>query len=120
MGNNNEVPLVHSDNVDDNIFIINPSNFTLSSFDYKRFNHDSNLKMDVKDFPGLYYNAIDEGYNCRIYEMLPTPSRTGGHSRGKFASEAAKSLTGHPKCYLKGHAESEKYLLQLNNMKVLQ
>ena len=107
MGNNNKVPLVHSDNVDDNIFTINPSNFTLSSFNYKRFNHASNLKMYVEDFPGPYYNATDEGYKCRICEMLPTLSTTGDHSRGKFASEAAKSLIGHPKYYLKGHSESE-------------
>ena len=34
MGNINEAPVVHFDNVDDNIFTINiPSNFTLSSFD---------------------------------------------------------------------------------------
>ena len=120
MGNNNEVPLVHSDNVDDYIFTINPSNVTLSSFDYRRFSHDSNLKMYVEDFPGLYYNATDKGYKCRICEILPTLSTTAGHSRGKFALEAAKSLTDHPKCYLKGHAVSEKHLLQLNNMKVLQ
>ena len=102
MGNNNEVPLVHSDNVYDYIFTINiPSNFTSSSFDYKRFSHGSNLKMYVKDFPGLYYNAADEGYKCRICEMIPTLSTTGGHSRGKFTSEAVKSLTDHPKCYLK-------------------
>ena len=119
MGNNNEVPMVHSDNVDENIFTINiPSNFTSSSFDYKRFSHGSNLKMYVEDFPGLYYNAADEGYKCRICEMLPTLSTTGGHSRGKFASEAVKSLTEHPKFYLKRHAQSEKHLLQLNNMKV--
>ena len=111
MGNNNEVPLIHSDNVDDNIFTINPSNFTLSSFDYKRFNPDTNLKMYVEDFPGLYYNAADEGYKCRICEIFPPLSTTGGHSRGKFASEAVKSLTDHPKYYLKGHVESEKHLL---------
>ena len=36
MGNNNKVPLVHSDNVDDNISTINiSSNFTISPFDYK-------------------------------------------------------------------------------------
>ena len=52
IGNNNEVPMVHSDNVDDNIFAINiPSNFTSSSFDYKRFSHSSNLKMS-KTFQG--------------------------------------------------------------------
>ena len=100
MGNNNEVSLVHSDNVDDNIFTINiPSNFTLSSFDYKRFSHGSNLKMYVEGFPGLYYNAADEGNKCRICEMLPTLSTTGDHSSGKFASEAVKSLTDHLKCY---------------------
>ena len=115
MDNNNEVPLVHPDIVDDNIFTISIlSNFTLS-FDYKRFSHGSNLEMYVEDFPGLYYNAADEGYKCRICEMLPTLSTTGGHSRGKFAS-----LTDHPKCYLNGYAESEKHLLQLSNMKVLQ
>ena len=121
MGNNNEVSLVHSDNVDDNIFTINIlSNLTLSSFDYKSFSHGSNLKMYIEDFPGLYYNAADGGYKCRISEMLPTLSTTGGHSRGKFASKAVKILTDHPKYYLKGHAESEKHLLQLNSMKVLQ
>ena len=121
MGNNNEVPLVHSDNVDDNIFTINtPSNFTISSFDYTRFSHGSDLKMYVEDFPGLYHIAAGEGYKCRICEMFPTLSTTGGHSRGKFASKAVKSLTDHPKCYLKEHAESEKHILQVNNLKVLQ
>ena len=121
IGKSNEVPLVHSENVDDNIFTINiPSNFTLSSFDYKRFSHSINLKIYVEDFPGLYYNAAEESYKCRICEMLPTLSTTGGYSRGKFASEAVKSLTDYPKCFLKRHAESEKHLLQLNNMKVLQ
>ena len=75
--------------------------------------------MYAKDFPGLYYNAADECYKCRICEMFPPLSTTGEHSRGKFASEAVKNLTDHPKCYLKGHAESKKHLLQLNNMKVL-
>ena len=51
--------------------------------------------------------------------MFPALSTTGGHSRGTFASEAVKSLTDHPKCYLKRNAESKKHLLQLNNMKVL-
>ena len=76
--------------------------------------------MYVEDFPGLYYNAADEGYKCRICEMFPPLSTTGGLSRGKFASEAIKSLTDNPKCYLKGQTDSEKHLLQLNNMKVLQ
>ena len=101
--------MVYSDNADDNIFTINiPSNFTSSSFDYKRFSHGSNLKMYVEGFPGPYYNAADEGYRCRICVMFPPLSTTGGHSRGKFASETVKSLTDHPKCCLKRHAESVK------------
>ena len=120
MDNNNEVPLVHPDIVDDNIFTINIlSNFTLS-FDYKRFSHGSNLKMYVEDFPGLYYNAADEGYKCKICEMLPTLNTAGGHSRGKFTSEAVKTVTDYQKFYFKGHPESEKHLLKLANMKVLQ
>ena len=110
MGKNNEVPMIYSDNVDENIFTINiPSIFTSSSFDYKRFSHGSNLKMYVEDFLGLYYNAADEGYKCRICDMFPSLSTTGGHSRHRFASEVVKKLTDHPKCYLKRHAESEKY-----------
>ena len=112
VGSNNEVPVVHSDNADNNIFTINiASNFTSSSFDYKRFSHGCNLKMYVEDFPGLYFNTADEGYKFRICEIFPPLSTTGGHSRGKFASEAVKSLTDHPKYYLKGHVESEKHLL---------
>ena len=78
MGNNNDIPMVYSDNVDDNTYTIKiPSNFTSSSSsssssssDYKRFSHGSNLKMYVEDFPGLYYDATDEGYKCRICEIF--------------------------------------------------
>ena len=65
--------------------------------------------MYVKDFPGLYCNAPDDGYNCRICEMFSSLSTTGDHSRSKFASEAVKSLSDHPKCYLKGRTMSQKH-----------
>ena len=64
--------------------------------------------MYVKDFPGLYYNANNEGCKCKICEMFPPLSIAGGHSRGNLSSEAVKSLTDHPKSYLKGHTESAK------------
>ena len=68
-------------NNDDIIFTISiPSNFTSPSFDCRRFIHGSNLKMYVEDFPGVHYNAADEGYI------------TKGHSSDKFASEAVKTI----------------------------
>ena len=35
--------------------------------------------------------------------LFPPRSTTAGHFRAKFASEADRSLTDHPKCYLNKH-----------------
>ena len=62
IGSSNEVPMVDSDNVYDNIVIINiPSNFSSPPFDYRTLSHGSNLKKFVQDFPWLYYNTADQG-----------------------------------------------------------
>ena len=80
-------------NNDDIIFTISiPSNFTSPSFDCRRFIHGSNLKMYVKDFPGVHYNAADEGYKCTICEIFLPLGITKGHSSDKFASEAVKTI----------------------------
>ena len=46
---------------------------------------------EVCDYPWLYFNVIDAGYKCKICEMFPPLSSTGGNARLKFANEAAKS-----------------------------
>ena len=47
---------------------------------------------EVCDYPWLYFNVIDAGYKCKICEMFPPLSSTGGNARLKFANEAAKSI----------------------------
>ena len=54
------------------------------------------LQKFVRDYPWLYFNVIDAGYKCKIFEMFPSLSSTGGNARLKFANEAIKSLTDHP------------------------
>ena len=104
--------MVHSDNVDDNIFTISiPPNFTSPSFDYRTFSHGSKLKNMLKAFHGYIIMLLMMGYKCRICEMFPLLSTPGDYSRAKFASEAFKSMTGHSRCYLKRHVESETFLL---------
>ena len=100
IGNSNEAHMVDSDNVGDNRFTISiPFNFTSPSFDCRIFSLDSYLKKYVRDFLWLYCNAEDEGYKCRICGMFPPQSTAEDHPRAKFASEAVRSLTDHPKCY---------------------
>ena len=53
------------------------------------------LEKYVRDYPWLYFNAIDAGYKRKICEMLPPLLSTGGKARLKFANEAVKSLTDH-------------------------
>ena len=50
----------------------------------------------VCDYPWLYFNVIDAGYKCKISEIFPPLSSTGGNARLKFANEAVKTLTDHP------------------------
>ena len=38
--------------------------------------------------------------------MFPSLSSTGGNARLKFANEAIKSLTDHPRRFLDGHQKS--------------
>ena len=53
------------------------------------------LEKYVRDYPWLYFNAIDAGYKRKICEMLPPLLSIGGKARLKFANEAVKSLTDH-------------------------
>ena len=64
-----------------------------SNLDYWIFK----LEKYVRDYPWLYFNVIDAGYKCKICEMFPPLSSTCGNARLKFASEAVKSLTDHPR-----------------------
>ena len=81
--------------------------------------HEANLNLDycmfkvekyVQDYPWLYFNVIDAGYKCKICEMLPPLSSTGGKERSEFANEAVKSLTDHPRRFLDGHQNSFKHI----------
>ena len=42
--------------------------------------------------------------------MFPPLSSTGGNARLKFANEAVKSLTDHPRRFLDGHQNSFKHV----------
>ena len=42
--------------------------------------------------------------------MFPPLSSTGGNARLKFANEAVKSLTDHPRHFLDGHQNSFKHI----------
>ena len=77
-----------------------------SNLDYRMFR----LKQYVRDYPGLYFNVIDAGYKCKICQMFPPLSSTGGKARLKFASEAVKSLTDHPQHFSDGHQNSFKHI----------
>ena len=100
IGNRNEAPMVDSDNVGDNRFAINiPSNFTSTSFHYWTFSLDSNLKNMFETFYGYITMLKMRRCKCRICEMFPPRSTIEDHPRVKFASEAVRSLTDHPKCY---------------------
>ena len=77
-----------------------------SNLDYQMFK----LKKYVRDYPWLYLNVIDTGYKCKICEMFPPLSSTGGNARLKFANEAVKSLTDHPRRFLDGHQNSFKHI----------
>ena len=68
------------------------------------------LEKYVRDYPWLYFNVIDAGYKCKIFEMFPSLSSTGGNARLKFANEAIKSLTDHPRRFLDGHQKSFKLI----------
>ena len=57
----------------------------------------------------LYYDAIDEGYKCKICELFPegvVGSR--GKNMKKFSDEVVKDLTDHPKRVLTRHERSNK------------
>ena len=42
--------------------------------------------------------------------MFPSLSSTGGNARLKFANEAIKNLTDHPRHFLDGHQKSFKHI----------
>ena len=58
----------------------------------------------------LYYDAINEGYKCKICELFPegvVGSR--GRNKKKFSEEVVKDLTDHPKRVLTRHERSKKH-----------
>ena len=67
------------------------------------------MEKYVKDYPWLYYNVVDSGYKCKTCEMFP-PFSTRGNAKFKFASEAVKSLTDHPRRFLQTHQDSHKHI----------
>ena len=77
-----------------------------SNLDYRIFK----LEKYVRDYPWLYFNVIDAGYKCKICEMFPPLSSTGRNTRLKFANEALKSLTDHPRRFLDDHQNSFKHI----------
>ena len=68
------------------------------------------LEKYVCNYPWLYFNVIDAGYKCKICEMFPLLSSTGGNARLKFANEAVKSVTDHPQRFLDSHQNSFKHI----------
>ena len=77
-----------------------------SNLDYQMFR----LDQHVHDYPWLYFNVIDAGYKCKLCKMFPPISSAGGNARLRFVSEAVKSLTDHPQCFLDGHRNSFKHI----------
>ena len=86
-------------NADDNGIVKNQSSFRKTSLADMQRHHD-----------WLYYDAINEGYKCKICELFPkgvVGSR--GKNRKKFSDEAVKDLTDHPKRTLTRHEQSKKH-----------
>ena len=77
-----------------------------SNLDYLRLKPEKY----VRDHTWLYFNVIDAGYKYKICEMFPPLSSTDGNARLKFASEAVKRLTDHPRCFLDGRQNSFKHI----------
>ena len=58
----------------------------------------------------LYYDAINQGYKCKICELFPEGVSTSrGKNKNKFGQEAVKNLTDHPKRCLLRHEQSKKH-----------
>ena len=70
----------------------------------------TSLMQLQRDFPWLYYNALEDGYKYKICELFPE-SVVGvrGKNKFKFGSMAVKSLSDHPNRILSTHASSEKH-----------
>ena len=86
-------------NADDNGIVKNQSSFRKTSLADMQRHHD-----------WLYYDAINEGYKCKIRELFPegvVGSR--GKNRKKFSDEAVKDLTDHPKRTPTRHEHSKKH-----------
>ena len=77
-----------------------------SNIGYRMFK----LEKYVRDYPWLHFNVIDAGYKCKICEMFPPLLSTGGNARLKFANEAVKRLSDHPRRFLDGHQNSFKHI----------
>ena len=74
-----------------------------SNIDYWSFK----LEMYSKEFPWLYYNAVEKGFKCKYCELFPAVGI--GNYIHKLGKEAAKSLGDHPHRFLKRHQESDKH-----------
>ena len=77
-----------------------------SNLDYQMFKPEKY----VCDHLWLHFNVINAGYKCKINEMFPPLSPTGGNARLKFANKAVKSLTDHPRRFLDDHQNSFKHI----------
>ena len=59
----------------------------------------------------LYYDAVHEGYKCKVCELFPESiSGSRGRNKGKFSVEVVKDLSDHPKRYLLKHENSSKHI----------
>ena len=86
-------------NADDNGIVKNQSSFRKTS-----------LADMQRDHNWLYYDAINEGYKCKICELFPQGVvGSQGKNRKKFSEEAVKDLTDHPKRTLTRHEQSKKH-----------
>ena len=76
---------------------------TKRKIDYR----SSRVEQYVKELNWLYFNHLDQGFKCKIYELFPHSGV--GHSKKKFSHEALKSLGDHPRWTLSIHEESTKH-----------
>jgi hypothetical protein len=62
-----------------------------------------------REFPWLYYNALEEGYKCKMCQLFPESSvGPRGKNKFKFGHKAVKSLSNYPSRILKIHDTSGK------------
>ena len=79
------------------------------------FNKKTPLSELQRHHNWLYYDAINEGYKCKVCELFPEAIvGSRGQNKDKFSDEAVKDLTDHPKRCLTRHEQSQKHLYAVN------